>query len=53
METICLLYAYKAKYPNNFFLLRGNHECDTVNRLYGFFEECKIRYSVKLWKRFN
>lgn len=27
LETICLLLAYKVKYPENFFLLRGNHEC--------------------------
>ncbi|KAG2655024.1 hypothetical protein PVAP13_1NG555200 [Panicum virgatum] len=26
LETICLLLAYKVKYPENFFLLRGNHE---------------------------
>ena len=32
LETICLLLAYKLKYPNNFFLLRGNHECASINR---------------------
>eukprot|EP00605_Chrysophyceae_sp_TOSAG23-4_P000735 GSChrysophyteH1.ASY1.ANO1.820.1 assembled CDS len=26
LETICLLLAYKIKYPENFFMLRGNHE---------------------------
>ena len=31
LETICLLLAYKIKYPENFFLLRGNHECSTIN----------------------
>lgn len=52
LETILLLFAYKAKYAENFFLLRGNHECSSINKLYGFFDECKRRYSVKLWKKF-
>ena len=53
IECICLLLAYKIKYDENFFLLRGNHECGSINRIYGFFDECKRRYNVKLWKRFT
>jgi len=53
LETICLLLAYKIKYPENFFLLRGNHECASINRIYGFYEECKRRYNIKLWKTFT
>ena len=34
LETICLLLAYKIKYPENFFILRGNHECASINRIY-------------------
>ena len=52
LETICLLLAYKIKYEENFFLLRGNHECASINRIYGFYDECKKRYSLKLWKVF-
>ncbi|EFP07129.1 CRE-GSP-1 protein [Caenorhabditis remanei] len=53
LETICLLLAYKVKYPENFFLLRGNHECASINRIYGFYDECKRRFSIKLWKTFT
>lgn len=53
LETICLVLAYKIKYPDNFFLLRGNHECASINRIYGFYDECKRRYNIKLWKTFT
>ena len=32
LETFLLLLCYKIKYPENFFLLRGNHECAHVTR---------------------
>ncbi|KAF7893989.1 hypothetical protein EAF00_007503 [Botryotinia globosa] len=52
LETILLLLCYKIKYPENFFLLRGNHECANVTRVYGFYDECKRRANVKVWKTF-
>ena len=33
IETICLLLAYKIKYEENFFILRGNHESAAINKL--------------------
>ena len=52
LETILLLLCYKLKFPENFFLLRGNHECANVTRVYGFYDECKRRCNVKIWKAF-
>lgn len=52
LETILLLLCYKIKYPENFFLLRGNHECANVTRVYGFYDECKRRCNIKTWKTF-
>lgn len=52
IECFCLLACYKVKYPDRIFLLRGNHESGPISRIYGFYDEVKRRFSVKLWKLF-
>lgn len=53
IETISLLLAYKLRYPEHIYMLRGNHECAKLTKTYGFFDECKRRYSIGLWGDFT
>ncbi|CAA6668663.1 unnamed protein product [Spirodela intermedia] len=52
VETMCLLLAYKIRYPDSFFLLRGNHDCESMARMWGFRDECKARFNARLWRLF-
>jgi diadenosine tetraphosphatase ApaH/serine/threonine PP2A family protein phosphatase len=44
LETIFYFLALKLRYPGQFYLLRGNHECRQINQLCGFYIECQSRY---------
>ena len=52
-EIALLLYAYKWLNPKAFFLNRGNHETDDMNRVYGFEGECKAKYNERVFKLFS
>lgn len=59
LETICLLFALKLKYPGQVHLIRGNHEDPHINALYGFQSECRRRLQEdvtlpnSVWARCN
>lgn len=54
LETFAYLACLKLKYPENIYLLRGNHECRQVNQLYGFYDECINVYGhAGIWRLCN
>ena len=53
LEVVTVLLALAVQYPAQVSLLRGNHEFESVNSIYGFREQVMARYSEKVWKAFN
>jgi serine/threonine-protein phosphatase PP1 catalytic subunit len=56
IENLCLLLAYKIKFPDSFWMLRGQHETSNVNQFSGFYEDCKKAWpsnGTEQWERFN
>lgn len=43
LEVVLLLFALKARYPNQIHLLRGAHECKKLNSEFGLAQECRTR----------
>lgn len=52
LECITLLYALKIKYPENIYLIRGNHETEHQSEAGGFLSECNLKASKDTWKKF-
>ena len=44
MECLLTLCAFKAAAPNSFYVSRGNHESEPINRVHGFYDECTRKY---------
>ncbi|KAJ3246878.1 Serine/threonine-protein phosphatase 5 [Chytriomyces hyalinus] len=53
VECIIALFAFKMLYPDGLFLSRGNHETDSMNKVYGFEGEVKAKYSDVMFKLFS
>jgi len=53
VEVILTLLAWKCLYPQHVFLNRGNHEAQTMNKVYGFEGEVKAKYSQFIYELFS
>ncbi|XP_072884916.1 serine/threonine-protein phosphatase 5-like [Hemitrygon akajei] len=53
VEVILVLFGFKLLYPNHFHVLRGNHETDNMNQMYGFEGEVKAKYTSQMFELFS
>ncbi|KAH7644099.1 serine/threonine protein phosphatase-like protein [Dermatophagoides farinae] len=53
VECIIYLFCMKILAPQNFLILRGNHEIRDIQQQFSFYGECCTRFELELWDSIN
>lgn len=56
VECILYLLCMKLLVPDRIFMIRGNHECRSLQKEFTFYNECKVKFGDKgedVWEAFN
>lgn len=51
LNVVALLFAYKLRFPDKVYLVRGNHESVMLTLMHGFYAECVAKSSRETWRR--
>ncbi|ELA40940.1 uncharacterized protein VICG_02029 [Vittaforma corneae ATCC 50505] len=52
VETYLYLMLLKSHYPQNIYILRGNHESEKMTSYFTFKSECLSKYNISIYNRF-
>ena len=50
VEVLLTLYSLKLSYPQNIFMIRGNHECRQMTTFFNFRAECLAKYDLDFYE---
>ena len=50
VEVLLVLYSLKLNYPQNIFMIRGNHECRQMTTFFNFRAECLYKYDLDFYE---
>ncbi|XP_031568704.1 uncharacterized protein LOC116303319 isoform X2 [Actinia tenebrosa] len=57
LEVIAYLFSQKLLAPSKFYLIRGNHECRTIQKMFTFKTECEKKFGKEMgntvWRGIN